>query len=140
MATEEKTSVIDRDVALKDINDWLDYKKFPQESRESEDYEVSIKSLVAAIMNGSLVVMDDKKLKYKLAFPIGKETTVDELVFKARMNDNMLKPWMKGVSPKDAEGRMLAHVACLTSTASSILEHMDTVDKRVAMSIAVFFV
>jgi hypothetical protein len=51
----------------------------------------------------------------------------------------MLKPYMNGVKPSDAEGRLLGYIAALTGQARAILEELDTADKKIAMSIAIFF-
>lgn len=130
---EEKIS---RDVAEREINDWLDSKKvFDSEKEDKADH---IDILTDAIMNGVLIWnSEEKKLKQRLLFPIDE---IEELNFEHRLNHKMLAPYLKGVSEKDSDGRMLAHIAALTKVNRGILQSLDSRDKKIAISIVIFFV
>lgn len=51
----------------------------------------------------------------------------------------MLKPYMQGIKTDDAGGQLLGYVAALTRQPRAVLEQLDSVDKKIAMAIAIFF-
>ena len=132
-------SKIERTVAEKEINDWLERKKVFKSTIEAN--EDSVKLLVDGIVEGVLVLDESGKFRHELLHPFGGESTaqIKELVYHFRLNDRMLKPHTNGLSPKDAEGRLLAYIAALTEQNRVLLESMDSLDKKVATAIAVFF-
>jgi hypothetical protein len=79
------------------------------------------------------------KFTHKLLFPFGDEVKVDQLEYFPRLNDKMLKPYMNGIKPDDADGRLNGYAAALTRQNRAILELMDTADKKITMAITIFF-
>lgn len=126
-----------REVAEAEIGKWLDYKKISDSRRESN--KDSIESLVVAVMSGTLVLNDDMNLEYSLNFPIGEEQKIDKLIFKPRLKVGTVHKHLQGVKATDADGRILAYVAALTSTAKAVVEAIDTEDYAVCTSVAIFF-
>ena len=126
---------ISKEKATEEINGWLDKKKVYETTREQQ--KDSIDLLIEAMMNGDLI-LDEKtnELKHKLLFPLS-ETT--ELVYKSRLNDKMLRPHLQGVKANDADGRLTAHISALTSQPKAVIDSLDSADKKIMMSIAVFF-
>lgn len=131
---------VSKEIADQEIISWMDYKKIPASSRESEALKNSIETLSEAIQEG-ILTLDEETFKFKqtLLFEIGEEAKITELVYHPRLNDKMLKPHLSGVKGNDGDGRLLAHIAALTNKPKAVLELLDTVDKRTAQALAIFF-
>ena len=129
---------VSREVAEAEVQAWLDKKKvFKTTSENNKD---SVEILVDGVCQGVLSLDQTTwKFKHKLLFPFGDQIKVEELNYHSRLNDKMLKPYLNGVKPSDAEGRLLAYIAALTGQARAVLEELDTADKKIAMAIAIFF-
>lgn len=129
---------VSREIAEAEVNAWLEKKKVFSSTKESS--KDSIEVLVDAMCNGVLSLDQQTwNFTHKLLFPFGDQVKVEELKYKPRLNDKMLKPYLNGVKASDAEGRLLAYIAALTGQSRAILEELDTADKKIAMAIAIFF-
>lgn len=126
---------VSREQATEEVNGWLDKKKVYESTRESQKDSVDI--LVEAMMAGDLV-LDEKtnEFTHNLLFPLDE---IKSLKYKSRLNDKMLRPHLQGVKSNDADGRLAAHTAALTSQPKAVIESLDSADKKIMMSIAVFF-
>lgn len=127
--------------AQDEINVWLESRKLtPSQIDAQQD---SIKILVEGIQYGMLTLKDGC-FKQSLLFPVGKDECVKELQYTSRINHLLLHPYMKGTKGDDGDERLLSYLECLTDKTPLIsrqhLKTLDTQDKRVAMSIVVFFV
>lgn len=129
--------VVTREQATLEVNSWLDKKKVYESTRESQ--KDSIELLIEAMVNGDLKLDPDFNFIHKLLVPEVLNGEVAELKYKLRLNDKMLKPYMNGVKSSDADGRLTAYISALTGQVKGILEGLDTADKKIALSIAVFF-
>jgi hypothetical protein len=133
-------NVVDRDTAALDIERWLDQKQIGSRKRESKKDD--IENLIFEVIDGNLVVEDDCSLRYKLKFPIidkNGSVVVDELKFKARVCDQEIQSYLKGVKASDAFGIVRAYICALTNTSAGIISKLDTEDKSVADAVALFF-
>lgn len=128
---------VERSLAEQEVIDWLDKKKVSSSVRESN--KDSIELLIDCICDGEMVKDDKNNLDYTLKHSFGDEEKITKLTFKPRLNDKMLKPYLNGVKTNDAEGRLLAYISALTGVQRAILENMDSVDKKVAMAVVIFF-
>jgi hypothetical protein len=128
---------VTRDQATLEVTSWLDKKKVYEATRESQ--KDSIELLIEAMVNGDLILDDKFQFTHKLLFPDAVGNEINELTYKTRLNDKMLKPYLNGVKANDAEGRLTAYVSALTSQPKSVLESLDSGDKKIMLSIAVFF-
>jgi hypothetical protein len=72
-----------------------------------------------------------------LKFPISDE--IDKLVFKPRIKVNTIQVHLQGVKSSDADGRVTAYIAALTSKPKEVIKSMDTEDYSIGKSIAYFF-
>ena len=126
---------VTREVAEQEISAWLDKKKVFQSEREKN--KDSYEHLVDAMCEGYLE-LDDQTFEFthKLIEPLNETPS---LKYKARLNDKMLKPHLNGLKPTDAEGRLLAYGAALTTQPKAVLEGLDSADKKIMMAILVFF-
>lgn len=120
--------------ATAEITGWLDSKKVYESVREEN--KSSIDLLVEAMMRGDLVLDDKDVFTHTLLFALPELKT---LTYKPRVNDKMLNAARQGVKPSDAYGQLTALVSALTSTPKAVIEGLDSADKKISMSIAVFF-
>lgn len=137
---DEKKTIPDvtAEIALDEITKWLNQKKVFQSVRDQQKENIDL--LVEAMMNGQLVRESDNSLKYQLAIPLENEKPVREIRFAPRLNDRMLAPYLKGVSATDGDARLQAITAALTNEAKGIIASLDSVDKKICMAVAVFFI
>ncbi len=131
--------------ASEEVESWLDYKKISAQKRKS--FEEQIEILQEAICEGSLVLQkggedeaDSFKFVQTLKFPFGKDVTISELTYRSRIGVATVHLHLKDVKSTDADGRLLAHVAALTSQNRELLKKMDTADYTTASAIAMFFI
>jgi hypothetical protein len=126
------------EIATLEIDNWLDKKKVYESTRESQKDNIDL--LIESVMRGDITIDETtNEITHKLLFPDAVNDAVREMKYKPRLNDAALTPHLQGVSPKDADGRLLAHVAALTAQPKAILRNLDSADKKIMMSIAVFF-
>lgn len=128
---------VSRDVAKKEVDKWLDYKRVSDKKRET--YEDNIETLTDAIAAGDLILDENHSLIQKLVFPIKSEQPVNELEYKARLKVSTVHTHLNGVKSTDADGRICAYVAALTSKPKDVIKGLDTEDYSIAQAIAVFF-
>ncbi len=124
--------------AVEEIDGWLEKKKiFPSAREELKD---AIEILVEAISLGYLSLNDKGEFTQELLFPLKEEQAVTHLEYKARLNDKMLEPHLKGVKMGNGDARIIAYLACLTGQAKGIIKALDTADRKITNSIVIFFV
>lgn len=134
------TELVAKEIAEKAVKNWLDTKKVFDSVRQQNQADIDL--LVEAIQKGVLTYGEEKNtFTHKLLHPLQAdgEITTTELTYIGRLNDNILRPYLKGVSPSDVDARVLATVAALTGTAKGILSALDSVDKKISNAIAIFF-
>jgi hypothetical protein len=78
------------------------------------------------------------ELEYTLDIPIG-DSKIQVLKFRPRLTVGEINKRLKGVSPKEADARVVAYVAALTGQNSGVIELLDTNDYDVCQAISVFF-
>jgi hypothetical protein len=128
---------ISREIAEAEVKKWLDKKKVFQTTREA--YEPHSNLLADAICEGALIYNEDEGTwKHNLLFPLD-SGKITELNYIARLNDIVLRPYLKGVAGDDPDARVNAHIAALTNTAKGIIAGLDSADKKIASAIAIFF-
>lgn len=128
---------VGREVAEKEIIGWLDCKRVSDKKRE--DQKENINSLISAVCEGSLTVKDDNTLVHELLFPIGSEAKIAKLEYKPRIHMGVIHKHLEGIKPSDADGRICAYIAALTSNPKDVVRLLDTEDYSIAQSIAIFF-
>lgn len=128
---------VTRELAEAEVNSWLDYKRVSENRRIVQ--KAQIESLVGAIMEGTLILNENKTFTHELLFPIGGDTKITKLEYKPRVDIGTIHRSLEGVKSDDADGRILAYVAALASITKTISKQIDTEDYGVAQSIAIFF-
>lgn len=128
-------SLVNMDTAREEINAWLDEKKVRESKREK--FKEHIETLALAVSDGLLTRKEEtNELVQKLQFPVG---TLNELVFKPRLNNEMLRPFLKNIAHDDASARLNAYVSALTTQTTGLISKIDTEDIDISQTIAVFF-
>lgn len=129
---------VPKEVALKEIAAWLDFKKIPERDRKSK--EAYIDALADYISDGSLS-LDSEKFEFTqyLKFPTEGDAPVKTLSYKARLNAESIRAHLLNVPANDQYGSMFAYVACLTGTTKALVGKLDGVDLNVASAIVIFF-
>lgn len=133
--------LITPELAAKEVESWLDYKKVKTGKRENLADQISI--LEENVCDGTLV-LDDKthKFTHKLQFPIENskgEVTVKEIIYKPRLKVKEINAKMTGVKANDADGRVIGYVAALTEQPVAVISNLDTEDNSLAQAFAMFF-
>lgn len=128
--------VVSLEQATKEVTDWLDYKKVSSTKRDER--KPQIETLIGAICEGSLT-LNDYKFRQKLKVPFGKDVIFEELEYLPRIPIDVIAMHLRSVKSDDPDGRLLAHVAALTTQARAVLGKMDTEDYATAQAIAYFF-
>ena len=125
---------VNRDVAVQEINKWLDVRKVPEKRREELSGTVDV--LVDAVVSGSLIV--DKATG-------GLELTVEsiddkKLKFKPRIRAKELRVRVSKLSSaEDAMGMQIAYASALTDVTMAVLENLDMDEFKIVGAIVVFF-
>jgi hypothetical protein len=132
-------SKVSEEVAEKDVQRWLDTKKFSEEKRTN--MEASIKEMIGYVKEGNLVISDEGKITQKLNFEIGEEEKVYELEYQNRISVDDIHKRMTGSQVKagDVDGRIRVYVAALTRKPYALIGKLDSTDWSVASTIASFF-
>lgn len=131
---------VSREVAVSEVNRWLDAKKLSDKKRESK--AANIEMLVDSIEEGVLYLNEDNVFVHVLKFPIEStdgKVAFDKFEYKLRINMALLNMHLAGVKSDDADGRMVAFISALTAKPKDIVKKLDTEDNSVAQAIAVFF-
>jgi len=132
----EKKAVT-QEVAQTEVNAWLDKKKVYESSKET--YKDQVDVLVEAIQRGDLALNDKGEFVHTLLFPDATNGDIKTITYKARINDQLLRPHKQGVKLGDGEGLWLAYAACLTGQPKNIIAALDSADKKLANAIITFF-
>lgn len=103
---------------------------------EHKDY---IDLLVESIMEGHVSINEEFKITHRLIMP-PEGGKITELIYRSRLNDNLLITHMKGVSATDADGRLHAMAAALTDQVKGVISKLDSAtDKKIMLAIVTFF-
>jgi hypothetical protein len=128
-------SVMPRDQAEQEVNEWLDFKRVNAAKRESSKDD--IKNIVDAVEAGHLVLnSEDRTFKYTLLFPIGE---VKEFTIQPRVNAGKVQAAMFGVKTDDLYGMFSAYISALTTVQKEVLKKLDSEDYNLLRRIAGFF-
>lgn len=132
--------MINEETAKQEIERWLDMKRVKKSTRETHKH--SIKSMIEAVSDGTLVVNEDGTLVQTLDFPLTSENgnvDLDKLTFQLRLQHGVVKAANKGTNPSDVDERLMSYVFALTGVPKSKLNKLESTDMSFAMMIAGFF-
>lgn len=132
--------VVSREVAEKEVKNWLDFKKVPPRKRELRESVANIEKLVAAVEDGVLEIDEDTfDITQKLVFPTGVDVKSHTLIHKARIPYSRIQQELKGIATDDIGRFTPAYIAAITGEAKAVIAAMDTEDYAISASIAGFF-
>ena len=137
---ENNSEVISKDVAIKEVDRWLDYKRI--KPRKRENLSDNIEAMVDAVMDGTLVLEKNYDWTHNLTFPLENdkgEVTVDKLSYKSRIMVRDINSRMKGIKAGDGDARVIGYVSALTGEPAGVLNTLDTEDQAIFLHIATFF-
>lgn len=122
-------------------DDYLKEKAERLKKREKDD--IMRERFIRSIMNGSLILNENKELEYTLKYPVEKkdsgEVVLSKLKFKKRYHQFELETQMKGIKPEEFMPMTRAYIATLTGVSKSILGRMLNRDMEVAQAIYTLF-
>lgn len=130
----KKKSVLSEELARKEVDKWLDFRKVSDEKRSI--LVGSITNLVLGLMTGDLILNEDFSLTQKLKWAIGE---VAELKYKARLPMGEVRPRLLLVKKEDALGESMAYAAALTGQPFDLITKIDSEDYRLLDHISFFF-
>jgi hypothetical protein len=130
-------SALSPEVAMLEIEKWLDHKKVSANKRESN--EEAIKTLAEEFSSGNMILKDSFELQYKLKAPIQSERATSELIFKPRLTIGSVYNHLQGVKPTDADGRLFAYAAALTGNPKDLIKALEIDDWNIVQAVVVFF-
>lgn len=127
-----------KEQAEEELNQWLDHKKVFQTMRDEHKDHIDL--LTEALMDGIITInLDDYKITHTLIMP-PENGKLTQLVYRSRLNDNLLSTHLKGVSATDGDARLHAMAAALTDTMKGVISKLDSsTDKKIMMAIVTFF-
>lgn len=137
----KKRTEITRDLAVQEVNKWLDIRKVKQSKRESLD--MAIEDLVDSFMEGLLRLQEDGTLVQTLDYPIVNEdgiVTLSELTYIPRLSQSMITNAMTGIKAGDANAIFSSYICALTGKVKALLGALDSEDYKVGRNIASFFI
>ncbi len=127
-----------REVAEKEIEKWLDFKRVRESKRESAEDQIEV--MVQAIMDGFMTLNEETGvLSIQLVFSTGTDEKIKVLEIQPRANVGKLKRAIKGIKTADADGRVQAYIACITEQPMGVVLQLDTEDYALFQAIALFF-
>jgi hypothetical protein len=131
---------VSQEVAQKEIDSWLDFKKVKAEKRTEKDKAKQIQDLVDLVSAGDLVLdKETKEFTHTLLFPIENELKTTVLKYAPRVNVAKVQKNMVGVKGDDLHGMILAYGAAITGQPKGLLKELDSEDYRILQAVAVFF-
>jgi hypothetical protein len=137
MEADSTAPKMPRELAEKEVNSWLDYKRVKPSKRE--DNKDSIDSLIDSFMDGSLSLNPDtSEITLKLNYPVT-SNNIDKLVFKPRLKVGEIHKRLANVKSTDGDARVMAYVSALTGQNTGVIADMDSGDYSIAQPIVIFF-
>lgn len=131
-------SGVSKEIALKEVGEWLDFKKVSFRKREKA--KENIERIAEAIEDGILVLNPEtKEFTQTLKFPIGKDESITELKFKPNLIVGDIQSQLVGVPADDGYGRAFAHIAAATEEDRNVIAKMNFEDYSIAGDLVIFF-
>lgn len=129
---------VSKDIATKEINAWLDFKKINPKRRES--LKGVIEAMITLVEEGTFVIQPETfVIEHNLNMPLGKDGQIKQLNYKPRISVASVQDNLNGINSDDGIQLTLSYVMAMCGEARSILRGLDTEDYRSADLVAVFF-
>lgn len=129
---------VTKEVAEQEVLAWLEKKKVLSVTIEANRENVEV--LTGAVCEGVLELDQETwKWKHNLLVPLDGEKPTKDLTYQPRLNDKMVRPYLQSVKPGDSIGHLNAYICALTGQPKEVIAAIDSVDKKISMAIAIFF-
>lgn len=130
--------LISKEVAEKEVNAWLDYKKVNAKRREF--LKGNIENIISGIQDGTFIIHPDTFIiEHKLSMPLGLNGQIKALSYKPRMSVGAIQDNLNGVNKEDTIAVTVCYIMTLSGESKLILKGLDRDDYQNADSIAAFF-
>ena len=126
---------VSKEIAVADVNRWLDLKKVS--SKKREDLDSDIKSIIGFVEEGVLSIDENCIITHKLKFPFGNDKLIETLSYKVRVSADDLTDGQKGVTT--GADLIAANIATLTGKVKATIKKLDSEDYSVCKAIVAFF-
>lgn len=133
-------SVVSKEQATKEVNEWLDRMDIPVDNREKEAVKEFINAIIEFVEKGFLVFNSDETITQILRHPLaGGETK--EIVYDFRYEIGEYNKATKGVSAVDAVDYAVARLSLISAAKypKDVFLKMKRADYNVASKLTVFF-
>jgi len=126
------------ETARKEVKDLIELKKMrPNKAARMQGV---VEQLVEAVTLGDVVFdLPNGKITQKLAFPLGENKTVTELVYDIRIPVRRLNEAYVRLGGVDGQAKINACIEVLTNIFATQVLDLEPTDKELADYIAVFF-
>ena len=148
--------VMGRDVAIQELNRWMDLMEVPEEDRididESDDElkdeakeksDIMRERCIKAIMKGRLKVDEEGKMSYDIKHPLTGQDSgtvlLDKVEFKVRYREIDLKINMKGIDTDNHEEMAIAYIATITGKGKHLIGKLYNTDMDVLKAVYTVF-
>lgn len=126
---------VSREVAEKDVERWLDFKRVKELKREKN--KEAIESIIECIMDGTLVIDDECVITHNLLFPLGNDENIKELKYAPRLTVGRISEYTKNAKTNDE--RVRGYISALSGVSNGLLSNMETEDYSVVGNVVIFF-
>lgn len=127
--------VVSEEIAVKEVNEWLDFKKVSPEKRLR--LSANIQAIINAVIDGTFIIdPQTKEITHKLKFPAA---TKSEIKYKPRLTMGDLQSRLQNVRSGDLIGTNMAYLSALSGEAVGVFMNMDSEDSSLADGLAFFF-
>ena len=126
------------EMAEKEVESWLDFKRIKQTKRES--YSESASIMAEAIALGDMVLdPETHHLTVSLAFPLGDSESIKTLKIRPRVTINDINKYTAKIKDTATALRVQAMIACICEEPIGVIKGLDTGDYELMQAIVVFF-
>ena len=119
------------DEAIQPFKEWLyNFRKVkPSMIASDQSYLDEIEIIAEKVLDKTIEIQENGELKIHLAFPLGKDEQIKNLVFKSRIKaGEVAKAYLK-VKPGDGTGHKNALIAVASGNLKEIIDELDTADQ-----------
>lgn len=135
-------TVVSKEQAQKEVNDWLDRMEIPATKRDSDEVSFFIESIINSVMGGWLIFNEDGTVTQKLKYPLADGAT-KELRHSFRYQIGEYNKAMKGLHPSEEVDWCMAKLLVINANSPKMpraaLDKLDGADFKVSKALTVFF-
>lgn len=132
------SELIAKEVAIKEVNDWLDAMDYPKKAREHEDIKSYIEIISESVQCGDITFESEYVAVQKLRHPLANGGTT-EIKYDFRFEVGAYHEKMKGKSPSDPVDFNIAKLSLVSGQVPGVFLKLMKYDYSVASKLALFF-